>query len=346
MVSVYPKGASPTPEPPALEIREDIRIYHLSHVATDIRSALRFVKCLQEIPTDIYLKMFTEPSTILLAAYAKLKRIPYVLFMAHDNHCRKDAGLDVAARYSVSWYTRFLMIQAGLYSWSLRGANKMLVQNVKQKDLLKENFNIEADDIIKVGHPVPVATSLLPKKKQVIWNARFVAWKRLELFLEIAKQLPEYDFVIGGPTPSEAASNYFQEIASQTASIPNVHIGTFPETFEDFLSFPLYSEASLFVDTVEQGGFENTLVQAWLRGIPVVSISRSFDGVLEKEGLGVYCHGRIEEAVAAIRKLFSHPNELKALSESSRAFAVKEYDIKLITKTITSHLQVATQKIH
>jgi glycosyltransferase involved in cell wall biosynthesis len=344
MVSVYPRGVEHPPIASSVEVSEGITIHHLPDAATDVRTAWRFLRILRSIKTDVYLKMFTEPSTILLSLYARFKRIPYVLFMAHDNHCQKDAGLSLAGRFRVHWLVKFVMITGGTYAWALRGADRMLVQNELQRTRLLEHYQIAADDVIKVGQPVP---SPLPKKEEpplVMWNARFQPWKRPELFLELAERLPQVRFVMGGPSKDDAGSEYFKTLSALVAQHPNIALSPFPDTFEEFLRFKLYERASVFVDTVERGGFENTLVQAWLRAVPVVSISRDFDGVLTREGIGVGCHGDVVVAAAAVERLVTRADEREAMGERARAFAVREYDIAPIGKRILWHLVQAFER--
>jgi len=340
MVSVYPRGMK-VAVPSSVEVLDGIRIFHVRDVATDVASAWRFVRTLAKIKTDVYLKMFTEPSTVLLAAYARLTGKPYVLFMAHDAHCLKDAGISVAARYRVGWLTRILMVGAGFYGWALGRADRMIVQNETQRKLLFEHFRIDADDIIKIGHPVPVSDIIKDDPPLVMWSARFQPWKRPEFFLELARRLPQIRFIVGGPTAEDAATPYYRGLEDAINKLPNVSVFPFPSSFDEFLRFPLYERASVFVDTIERGGFENTLVQAWLRRVPVVSLSRDFDGLFEREPIGIACHGDFERLVAEVERLIAHPSDRQIMGERTRQFATREYDVRPIATRLLWHVENA-----
>lgn len=343
LVSVYPRGmnvAIPSP----VETLDGIHVYHVPNVATDALSALRFLRVLSKIKTDVYLKMFTEPSTVLLAAYARMTRTPYILFMAHDAHCLKDAGISVAARYRVGLLTRILMVGAGLYGWALRRADRMFVQNETQRALLSQNFRIHADDVIKIGHPVPEGAQAKEEPPLVMWSARFQPWKRPEIFLELAKRLPQIRFVVGGPSKEDTDTPYFKDLEARIRATPNMSVFPFPDSFDTFLRFPLYERAALFVDTIERGGFENTLVQAWLRRVPVVSLSRDFDGLFAREPIGVCCNGDFERLVREVERLATRTDERNAMGERGRAFAVREYDVRPIASRLLWHLEQARER--
>ena len=48
----------------------------------------------------------------------------------------------------------------------------------------------------------------------------------------------------------------------------------------------LYDRAKVLVNTSDVEGFPNSYLQAWIRGVPVVTLIDP-DGVIEREGLGV-----------------------------------------------------------
>lgn len=338
MVSVYPRGIATRPLPGSEELTDGIRVIHVPDMATDIRSMRKYLAILSEINTDIFLKMFTDPSTILLSWVARRRTLPYVLFMAHEVHCQKDAGLSFAGRYAVSTLTRIAMVTLGLYRWALKGAAHILVQNDRQREMLQANFHLSAADVIPIGHPVP--QDLPPKARPpiAIWNARFQPWKHAELFLELAQRLPQHRFVLSGPTAEDRGTPYYQEIEARVRTLSNVEIFPFPQEFETFMTFPLFGQASLFIDTIEHGGFENTLIQAWLRGVPVISHFRSFDGLLEREGIGVSCNGAMDQLVQTVDELLSNTSAREAMGARARAYAMREYDVVPIAARVLSHL--------
>jgi glycosyltransferase involved in cell wall biosynthesis len=122
----------------------------------------------------------------------------------------------------------------------------------------------------------------------------------------------------GGPLPGEEA--LFREVNRAAASRTNVH-------FHGGLSYwdanALYGRARVFVNTSDIEGFPNSYLQAWIRGVPVVTFVDP-DSVIEREGLGVAARSSAQ-MLDAIRRLLGDPIAWQAASDRCRAFMAREY---------------------
>ena len=85
----------------------------------------------------------------------------------------------------------------------------------------------------------------------------------------------------------------------------------------------LYGRARVLVNTSDVEGFPNSYLQAWVRGVPVVTLIDP-DGVIEREGLGVAASS-VEEIPAAIRHLLSNASAWRAAGDRCRAFMAREH---------------------
>ena len=115
------------------------------------------------------------------------------------------------------------------------------------------------------------------------------------------------------------------------AAVPNLrHVGVLSqEDVNDTLC-----GSSLLVNTSHYEGFSNTFIQAWMRGIPVVSLNVNPDGLLDGQGIGLVC-GTEEALYQNVKRLLDNPQLVRTMGERSRAFAIKEFSEANIDRIAT-----------
>ena len=159
----------------------------------------------------------------------------------------------------------------------------------------------------------------LPKNKTsgkgdlVLWVGTIHDQKRPEIFLDIAARLPQRRFVmVGGPSPKgeRFQPGYYEGIRDRAAKLPNVE-------FTGFLPLaevePWFDRARVLVSTSIFEGMPNVFLQAWARGVPIVStvdvgvpVNRLFR--------------EVEEGVHHIETLFEDEAQWAAASASAREY--------------------------
>ena len=167
-----------------------------------------------------------------------------------------------------------------LYRFGIRHADAVIVQSVKQGALLRTNFDRDGI-VIRNFHNDEVRVLPNAERCVILWVSTIRSLKRPMRFIQLAQALPQERFVmIGGRDGSNP--ELFQSVSDQCAELPNL----------EFLGFqPLaateryFDQSKLLVNTSEHEGFPNTFLQAWRRGIPVVSFVDP-DDVIRKNGLG------------------------------------------------------------
>jgi len=124
--------------------------------------------------------------------------------------------------------------------------------------------------------------------------------------------------VVGGPLPGEEA--LYEEVQDAAATRTNL-------TFHGRLSYwdanDLYDRAKLLVNTSDVEGFPNTYLQAWIRGVPVVTLIDP-DRVIEREGLGVAASSTAGLA-EAIGTLLGSRAAWQAASDRCKRFMAREF---------------------
>jgi len=173
-----------------------------------------------------------------------------------------------------------------LFRRGLRQADAVVVQNPRQQELLRTNYQRDAVLIPSCyARPAEMATdqaSATPD--EVLWVGMIRKVKRPDRFLALARALPHLKFrMIGGAMgDSPEVLAYYQQIASEAEKIPNLE-------FMGFLPFAdadqYFDKAALFVNTSDHEGFPNTFLQAWARKVPTVAL---FDTGSRQDGQAPY----------------------------------------------------------
>jgi glycosyltransferase involved in cell wall biosynthesis len=166
-----------------------------------------------------------------------------------------------------------------------------------------------------VENPQPVAT----RDIDVLWVSNIRRVKRPDRILELAEELPDLKIhMVGGPLPGE--EGLFQDVRDTAAAKANL-------TFHGRLPYPdasdLYGRAKMLVNTSDVEGFPNSYLQAWIRGVPVVTLIDP-DRTIEREGLGVAVSSAAQ-IPAAVRHLLRPTTAWKAASDRCRAFMAREH---------------------
>jgi glycosyltransferase involved in cell wall biosynthesis len=153
----------------------------------------------------------------------------------------------------------------------------------------------------------------------VLWVSNLRPLKRPELALELARQLPGVSFTLaGGPMPG--GQTYYEDVMAAAARLPNVNmLGAV--RYRD--SGALFDRAKIFLNTSTIEGFPNTFLQAWIRGVPVVTFFDP-DGLVQRLPLGRVARS-LDEMREAIRGLLEIDVDRQLLGRRAREFAQREY---------------------
>ena len=212
------------------------------------------VRALTHADADIYYQSPAGMLTGLTAAFCRAKGRKFIHRIASDANCIPGQQL---IRY---WRDR------KVYEYGLRRADLVAAQTVKQIRLLRNHYGLRSVPVNMVVE-FPKENSNAKRDIDVLWVNNLRQVKRPELFLQLAAMLSGYRFVmIGGPCPGQ--DNYYQQILHKAGALGNLEfLGALP--YGKINQY--FARAEVFVNTSEIEGFPNSFLQAWVRGVPVVS---------------------------------------------------------------------------
>lgn len=157
----------------------------------------------------------------------------------------------------------------------------------------------------------------------VLWVGSVKPWKRPELFFELCKRCADLNaqFVMIGQVYSPASEQLLNKALEES---PNFEYAGFvpPERIREY-----YRKAHVFVSTSLAEGFPNTFTEAWMFGVPVLSLDVNPNNMLTRDGLGVYVTNA-DDLERELRKLLASPDLRREIGARARKFTIKEFDLK------------------
>lgn len=306
---------------PSCEVINNVSLYKTLPKGYPIDSFVSFFKALiltwralSTCNSDIYYYRGSGSDISVLAIFCLLKRKKFVLGMASN----KDVD---------GIFEKELKLHEKISFWlGVKFANCVICQNKGQQTSLKNKFKKNSVQINNL-HPVPVSNISKKDNLKIIWVGTIrPEWKQPELFLNLAQEIPDAKFqMIGGFSTN---IEFYEKIKESALKIPNLE-------FVGFVPYPQVNEyfenAYILVNTSTVEGFPNTFIQAWMVGVPTVSLNVDPDEVITSNMLG-YCSKTFNQLVEDSKRLFYNEKLRMEFGNNARKFAENNFDAKKITK--------------
>ncbi len=216
------------------------------------------------------------------------------------------------------------------YRWALQHASAVVVQNKEDIHLLKQNYNV-IGKVIKNYHIIPQDnTHVYDKDQYFLWVGRVLPIKRPELFVSLAKCLPNSTCIM--IASHSADEELWQRVHEDAQAVPNLKIiDNVPHPDMELY----YQNALLCVNTSEKEGFPNTFIEAMRVGTPIASLSVNPDQCITEHSLGIFGEGNFELFIEKLRHAAQTPSIVKTDSQNAFAYAKKEFGDRVIDQWST-----------
>ena len=280
---------------------------------------------LSRIDPDIVLALVasahTGTATFFCRNYHRKKNIPMVWYLASDTDVAVQPNLGVRgpAKY----------IDKILFNYGRKLSDLIVAQTNKQAELMWNRFGRKCKAVVPNFHPVANETrSKSTEKISVSWIANFKKLKRPELFLDIAEHFLEdqrFQFYLIGQAEQ---SEWCDQVLSRAAKMQNVqYLG---QLDIDQVNLHL-ANSQVLINTSEYEGLPNTFLQAWMRGVPTLTLNVDPDGVIEQMDLGLV-NSDLSKLAAELRSYASSPEKLHRLGSNAIKFSEKTYSMSNASK--------------
>lgn len=296
----------------------------------------QWYRALKAIDPDLVIQRMSSETTGVIGLYARLHGKAFSWICTGDSIPRrwlhlkrqveanraKGPGAMKSLVFLADAAVRDVMRQLGM-----RCLTHAFTQNEAQRRDLKAAFGLDSIRLPS-GHERPAAFSDAEARRRgaiVLWAGTLGPRKRPELFGELARRFEGtlVRFVLAG---GHADALYRERVV---AALPGNVEWLGPIPFEETLSW--CDRAAVLVNTSPQGGegFPNTFIQAWLRGVPVLTMGIDPDGILREHDLGDVAR-TVDELAADLSDLLSDPPGYARIAENVAAFARERFTVERV----------------
>jgi glycosyltransferase involved in cell wall biosynthesis len=155
-----------------------------------------------------------------------------------------------------------------------------------------------------------------------LWAARLAPYKHPELYVELARAVPEARFRMVCVPTSESEHAELGRIRESALALPNLELLQARPRRE---LLELISSAVAVVNTADFEGMANVLLEAWAQGVPALVLTHDPDGVIAREGLGAFADGSFDRLAELARELWEHRGDQSQLAARCRAYVAREH---------------------
>jgi glycosyltransferase involved in cell wall biosynthesis len=292
------------------------------HIFTKLRNitfpyVFSIYRELKKSQPDLIYNRAGSSLTGICVYFGKKTNVHTVFHIANDS----DLDKNFQNNKDVKKIDRFLT------NYGIKNADTIIAQTHHQSALLKKYYGRNANAVIPNGHSIPIIVDKSYKKIVVVWIANWKKSKRPEVFINIVKNRvwsENVEFIMIGRT-----ANYEKLVQEAKESGIKVMGEVGNNAVNDILQ-----NAHLLINTSIHEGFSNTFIQAWMRSVPVISLSVDPDNLLNKKGLGV-CAGTQEKLLNEIQRFVNNPILLKKTGKKARDFSIKNFSLDNFTKLLS-----------
>jgi len=292
-----------------IETIEDVQVLKsFSFKENPLIGAVKIWKALKQVNTDMYLVKSISMGVFLVALFCRMKKKVFLYRTAHTTHC--DGR-----------YLKKNPLRGRLFKRALKTAALVFVQNDSDRKALQLTTSVDSI-VIPNGHRLGELSK--NERSGILWVGRSAAFKRPQLFLDLAKKFPNEKFVFICQQATE--DNNYHQLVTRVRQVKNIEfIERVP--FAEIETY--FQQAKVFVNTSDAEGFPNTFIQACKCATPILSLNVNPDGFLDQYNCGVCCNDDWELFHRSLAELLENEH-YKALGSNARKYAEEKHDITRI----------------
>ncbi|MCG8570337.1 MAG: glycosyltransferase [Spirochaetes bacterium] len=271
----------------------------------------KFFSAFLKLNADIYIQRTMTSFSWLIALLCKIMKKKFIYMIASDSEVDLEYNL---YKNRLSFYLSIL---------TFKFSSHVISQNERQKKILERNKinNITIKSSCEIIHNHPFQKN----KEYYLWIGRADEVKQPEIFIELAKLLPNINFVMICPKSTNLSKDDYSVLIDKAKKYKNL---TFINHVDFLDTFKYYKEATGLINTSIYEGFSSTFIEAGRFGTPIISLNVNPDNFLVKYNCGFVCDGNIDELKNKVILLENNNNKYHELSGNIYQYVKNNHDIE------------------
>jgi glycosyltransferase involved in cell wall biosynthesis len=201
----------------------------------------------------------------------------------------------------------------------VRMAHVIVVQTEEQAALCRRRFRRQPVVIKSIAE---FSEARAERPEAFLWIGRFAAYKRPEVFVDLARRVPEASFRMVGIANTAEEIRLEQRIAAAAGELPNLTL--LPGLRRGEVAEQLASAVAV-VNTSDFEGMSNVFLEGWSRGVPALSLRHDPDGVITRAGLGGFAHGSPARLADIARSMWNSRSDRSDVARVCRDYVRREH---------------------
>ena len=294
--------------------------FHYIDLRPGLKCKFELQLLMAKINADVYIQRCHGSITKEVAFFKLWRRKKFVYWVASNYDV--DPTIETVEYNRSSWFI-----------WGMKQADMVLVQMENQLEKLKKNYG---KDGVIVRNSFPEMETETNKKKQILWVGRFIPLKRPEYLMEIAKAIPNCDFIMIAPVGRGISKQHYDKFKDEIPSISNLkHIKGLP--MKEMESY--YRESKLVINTSTYEGFPNTFLQAMISGTSIGSLDFDPDQIISKRNLGIAPTNDLNKFIEKIKDFLGSEELQNQQKQNCLEYANQFHNLEKNTNTLFSTLK-------
>jgi glycosyltransferase involved in cell wall biosynthesis len=294
-----------------IETVENVRIIKsLDLKKNPLNGALKVWRAMKRADAHIYILKTASPGVPLAALFCRLNNRIFVYRTAST------------VEYDGTYHRQHFFLGRA-FDRALRQARVVFAQNASDKAGLERTIG-RSVVVIPNGHSLGPLQQY--RRETVLWAGRSDKLKQPEVFVELARNVPDRQFVM--ICQQAAGDKNYGSLVARAKAVGNLK-------FVEYMPFheidAYFQQAKVFVNTSWAEGFPNTFIQAGKWATAILSLNVNPDGFLDEHNCGICCKGDVRCLADSLRYILDGGRYVE-FGKNARSYVEKNHDITNIAQ--------------